>query len=74
MHVRTRDRLKALEARILPKGRAFVFVFFSGEGSSRADQLAAFKAESGADPSDTIHEVILTFPDPSRVRKLRSHN
>jgi hypothetical protein len=61
MHVRTRDRLKALEAQILPKGRAFVFVFFSGEGSSRAGQLAAFKAESGADPSDTIHEVIVTF-------------
>jgi hypothetical protein len=64
MHVRTHDRLKALEDQILPKGGAFVFVFSSGKGSSRADQLAAFKAESGADPSDTINW----------VRKLRSLN
>jgi hypothetical protein len=60
---RLQQRLAQLEEALAPKGRHFAILFKDGEPSaqSKADQLAAFKAESGADPSDTIHEVIVTF-------------
>jgi hypothetical protein len=64
MLARTRDRLEALEAKIAPKAKAFVFISFdAGEpgAPSREDRLAAFKAEHGIAPSDLIHEVSITF-------------
>jgi hypothetical protein len=62
MQVRTLDRLKALEAQILPKGRHFVFLTFEEPNlPPRADRLAGFRAENGAGPNDTIHEVTVTF-------------
>ena len=64
MLARTRDRLEALEAKIAPKAKAFVFISFdAGElgAPSREDRLAAFKAELGIAPSDLIHEVSITF-------------
>ena len=43
MQTRTHDRLKALEAQILPKGRHFAFISFEEPSlSPRADRLAAF--------------------------------
>jgi hypothetical protein len=49
MRTRTRDRLKALEAKIVPKVRNVVFVFFdAGEpGVPSREWLAAFRAEHG---------------------------
>ena len=62
MNGRTIDRLKALEAQTLPKGRHFVFLTFEEPNlPPRADRLAAFKAENGAGPSDIVHEVSVTF-------------
>jgi hypothetical protein len=63
MQVRTLDRLKALEAQILPKGRHFVFISFEEPNlPPRADRLAAFKAENSIAPGDPIREVSITFP------------
>jgi hypothetical protein len=48
MLARTRDRLEALEAKIAPKAKAFVFISFdAGEPGApyREDRLAPFKAE-----------------------------
>ena len=62
MSPRIRDRLKALEARIAPKSR--IFVFFRAEGPDLppyAEQLAAFKAEKGVGPHDYLVEVVFTF-------------
>jgi hypothetical protein len=62
MHTRTRDRLKALEAKIAPKGRHLVFVHFEEpEAAPRDERLEAFRAESGLAPSDAIHTVTVTF-------------
>jgi hypothetical protein len=64
MQTRTRDRLKALEAKIAPKVRAFVLIRFNdGEPGalSRDEQLWAFKAEHSIAPSDPVHEVTVTF-------------
>jgi hypothetical protein len=64
MQTRTRDRLKALEAKIAPKVRAFVFIRFADgepDALSRDEQLSAFEAENSIAPSDQIHEVSITF-------------
>ena len=62
MQTRTHDRMKALEAQILPKGRHFVFISFEEPSlSPRAERLAAFRAEHSIAPSDLIHEVTVTF-------------
>lgn len=64
MQTRTRDRLKALEAKIAPKVRAFVFIHFdAGEpgAPSRDEEFSAFKAGHSIAPSDLIHEVSVTF-------------
>jgi hypothetical protein len=56
------DRLKRLEGQIMPQAR--VFVFFPAEEPGlppHAEQLAAFKAEKGVGPHDTLVEVTLTF-------------
>jgi hypothetical protein len=58
---RIRDRLKALETRIMPPPLARVFAFFMDDQSplSRDEQLAAFKAEHGVTAFD--HLVVMTF-------------
>jgi tRNA U34 2-thiouridine synthase MnmA/TrmU len=62
MKIRTRDRLKALEAKIAPKGRHLVFVHFEEpEAALREEQLAAFKTEHRIAASDIIHEVSINF-------------
>ena len=65
MNTRTQDRLKALEEKIAPKGRHFVFTHFADDegpdAPSRDEQLAAFKTEHGIARSDIIHEVTVTF-------------
>ena len=64
MQTRTRDRLKALEAKIAPKVQAPVFFCVDAVERGyppRDEQLAAFRAEHGIGPSDPIHEVIITF-------------
>jgi hypothetical protein len=71
MQTRTRDRLKALEAKLAPKGRHFVFVSFDAGGPgapSRDEQLASFKAENGVTPSDQIHEVMFVRCDEPSLR------
>ena len=60
MFSRIRDRIAKLEEQILPKPR--VFVFFRAEEpdlAPYAEQLAAFKAEKGVSPHDTL--VVVTF-------------
>ena len=62
MPSRLSDRLKHLEAQILPQPR--VFVFFRAEEPDLppyAEQLAAFKAEKGVGPHDIVAEVTFTF-------------
>ncbi len=52
-----RDRLKRLEDQLTPRGR-ILFVFLSVEEPDLppyAEQLAAFKAEKGVGPHDTLH-------------------
>ena len=62
MNTRTQDRLKALEAKIAPKGRHLVFVHFEEpDAPRREEQLAVFKAEHSIAPSDIIHEVSINF-------------
>jgi hypothetical protein len=64
MQTRTRDWLKALEAKIDRKVRAFVFIRFADgepDALSREEQLSAFKAEHSIAPSDPIHEATVTF-------------
>jgi hypothetical protein len=62
MQTRARDRLKALEEKLSPKAVVLVFLGFEGpDRPSRADQIAAFRAENGLTPSDPIHEVWMTF-------------
>ena len=63
MFSRVGDRLKRLEAQIMPKGR--VFVFYGDEPSPLnpdlppyAEQLAAFKANNGVGPHDTLVTVV----------------
>jgi hypothetical protein len=59
-----RTRLEQLEAKIAPKPASFVFIHFEDgepDAPSRADQLAAFKAQRGVGPSDLIHTVTVTF-------------
>ena len=59
---RFRDRVERLEAQIKPKARVSVFFRFEEPGiSSHAEQLAAFKAEKGIGPHDTVHEVVFRF-------------
>jgi hypothetical protein len=66
---RTLDRLKSLEALVIPKARQFVFHYvephprscLKPDPRSRAEQLEAFKAENGVRPSDTVHEVVYRF-------------
>ena len=59
---RTRDRLKALEAKIAPKGRAFVFLRFEGPDlPPYAEHLAAFRTENGVGPNNTVHQVTVSF-------------
>jgi hypothetical protein len=60
---RLQQRLADLEKAIAPKGRHFAILFKDGEPSapSRAERIAAFVAENGLSPSDTVHEVILTW-------------
>ena len=62
MFSRLRDRLARLEEQILPKRR--VFAFFRAEEPDfppYPEQLAAFKAEKGVGPHDTLVEVVLRF-------------
>ena len=63
MLARLNDRLKHLEAKLVPKGRHLVFVHFDGEpdAPSRDDRLAAFKVERGVTPSDLVQEVRVKF-------------
>jgi hypothetical protein len=62
MNSRTIDRLKALEAKLSPKAAVLVFLGFDRpDRPSRADQLAAFRAENGLTRSDPTHEVWMTF-------------
>jgi hypothetical protein len=64
MNSRFRDRLEQLEAKIAPKARNLVFVYFEDEepdALSRDEQLSAFKAECDLVPGDLIHEVTVTF-------------
>ena len=63
MNTRLQQRLCDLESRFRPKGRHFAILFKDGEpsASSKAEQIAAFKAENGLTPSDHLHEVILTW-------------
>ena len=70
MLARTRDRLEALEAKIAPKAKVFVFISFdAGElgAPSREDRLAAFKAELGI-----VGSTLRVGGALVRVRKLRS--
>jgi hypothetical protein len=60
-NLRLRDRLTQLEAKLVPTGRMFVFISFGVEDLPYAEQLAAFKAEKGVGPHDTLVEVTLTF-------------
>jgi hypothetical protein len=56
------SQIGRFEEQILPKRR--VFVFFRVEEpdlAPYAEQLAAFKAEKGVGPHDTLVEVTLTF-------------
>ena len=60
MRSRLNDRLKRLEAKILPKGRVLVFFRFDEpDPRSYDERLAAFKAEKGVGPSDTVATVDL---------------
>jgi hypothetical protein len=67
MFARTRilDRLKILEARITPKGRAFTFFNLvdrdETDAPSYAERLEAFKIEHGIGPADTLHTVTYVF-------------
>jgi hypothetical protein len=65
MLARLNDRLKQLEAKLAPKGRHFVFTHFvddkGPDAPSRDEQLAAFKAERGVGPNDTVHTVSFIF-------------
>jgi hypothetical protein len=64
MQTRTRDRLKALEAKITPRRKAFVFFSFdAGEpgAPSREEQLATFKVENSVGPNDRVHTVAFKF-------------
>jgi hypothetical protein len=59
-----RDRLKALEAQIMPPPQSRVFVFYGDDEPSRldpplAEQIAAFKAENSVGQHD--HLVVVTF-------------
>jgi hypothetical protein len=61
---RIRDRLKALEARIAPKSR--IFVFFRAEGPDLppyAEQLAEFKAKQCVVTTDIL--LIVSFQQGS---------
>jgi hypothetical protein len=61
---RLNERLRLLEEKIAPKGRHFVFTHFVDEepdAPSKAERLAAFKADHGVTPSDIIHEVRVAF-------------
>jgi len=74
MRSRLSDRVKALEAQILPKGRVFVFFSFDEpDPPSYDERLASFKAENGVGPNDAVHEVALTFswPLPSSLHPRR---
>jgi hypothetical protein len=62
MLARLNNRLKQLENKIAPKGRQLVFICFEEpDAPRREEQLTAFKAEHSLAPSDTIHEVTVTF-------------
>jgi hypothetical protein len=66
MLARLNDRLKHLEAKLVPKGLHFVFVHFDdGDPGtlSKNERLAAFKAEhsTASPPSDISHEVSINF-------------
>jgi hypothetical protein len=62
MQTRTRDRLKALEAKIAPKCRHLVFVHFEEPGAApRDERLEAFKTEHGVTTGCHLHEVTVTF-------------
>jgi hypothetical protein len=61
MRSRLNDRLKHLEAKILPKGRVLVFFSFDEPDPSYDERLAALKAEKGVGPSDTVATVTFTF-------------
>jgi hypothetical protein len=59
---RVRDRLRALEAQILPVPQ--IYVFFRVEEPDLppyAEQLAVFKAEKSVRPHDILAEVVVTF-------------
>jgi hypothetical protein len=58
---RVRDRLKALEDRIMPPPQSRVFAFFGDDQAPLTcdEQLAAFKAEKRVAPHD--HLVVFTF-------------
>jgi hypothetical protein len=63
MNTRLQQRLSDLESRFRPKGRHFAILFKDGEpsASSKAEQIAAFRAEHGVTSNDQLHEVILRF-------------
>ena len=62
MQTRTRDRLRLLEAKIAPKGRHLVFIYFNDpDAPSRDEGLAAFKAEHSITTGDHLHTVTVTF-------------
>ena len=60
---RLQQRIADLEKAIAPKGRHFAILFKGGEpsASSKAEQIAAFRAENGLTPSDHLHTVVLTW-------------
>jgi hypothetical protein len=64
MLARTRDRLEALEAKIAPKAKAFVFISFDAEpgAPSREDRLAAFKGSPANDPAP-FHDALIVHRD-----------
>jgi hypothetical protein len=63
MNIRISARVADLERRFRPKGRHFAILFKDGEpsASSKAEQIAAFRAEHGVTSNDQLHEVILRF-------------
>ena len=66
MPSRLNDRLKHLEAQILPQRRVLVFLRFeSPDLPPYAEHLAAFKAENNVGPNDALHTVRVNFAGPN---------
>jgi hypothetical protein len=62
MFSRIRDRIKRLEGQIMPQARVFVmFRIEDPDLPPYAEPLAAFKAEKGVGPHNTLVTVTFTF-------------